>query len=68
MSNKGSYNINKLISFTETNNISLLGEYNKITRDTIISGICKRDDCTNYFTPFYISNADYKKYLYYIIL
>jgi ubiquinone/menaquinone biosynthesis C-methylase UbiE len=41
MSNKGSYNINRLISFTETNNISLLCEYSKVTRNTIISGICK---------------------------
>jgi hypothetical protein len=49
MANKGSYNITRLISFIETNNITLLGEYNKTTRDTIVSGICKRDGCSNCF-------------------
>lgn len=49
MSNKGSFNITRLISFTEINNITLLGEYNKTTRNTIISGACKTNDCGNYF-------------------
>jgi hypothetical protein len=49
MANKGTFNIDKLNSFTKTNNITLLGEYNKITRDTIISGICKTNNCGNYF-------------------
>ena len=49
MTNKGSFNITRLLSFIETNNITLLGDYNKITRNTIISGICKTNDCCNYF-------------------
>jgi|688.fasta_scaffold04704_6 hypothetical protein len=49
MKNKGSFNIDKLNFFTKINNITLLGEYNKITRDSIISGICKTNDCGNHF-------------------
>jgi len=49
MANKGSYNITRLLSFTKINNITLLDEYNKTTRDTIINGICKKDGCGNYF-------------------
>ena len=54
MTNKGSFNITRLLSFTKINNITLLDEYNKTTRETIISGICKTDDCGNCFTPFLI--------------
>jgi hypothetical protein len=49
MTNKGSFNINRLHSFIETNNITLIGEYNKTTRNTLISGICKTENCGNYF-------------------
>ena len=66
MSNKGSYNINRLISFTETNNVSLLGEYNKVTRNTIISGICKTDGCGNCFKKNFrtliVNNSFYCEY------
>lgn len=49
MTNKGSFNITRLHSFIETNNITLLGEYNKTTKNTIISGMCKTNDCGNCF-------------------
>jgi len=49
MTNKDSYNITRLLSFIETNNITLLDKYNKVTRNTIISGICKTDGCGSYF-------------------
>jgi hypothetical protein len=47
--NKGSYNIDRLKSYISLNNITLLGEYNKITRNTIISGVCKTNNCGNNF-------------------
>ena len=49
MKNKGSYNINKLNSFASLNDIILTGDYVNITRDTIISGICKTINCNNNF-------------------
>ena len=49
MSKKGSFNIDKLKSFISSNDVTLLGEYNNVTRNTIISGICKTPDCSNNF-------------------
>ena len=49
MKNKGSFNINKLNSFVSLNDIILTGDYVNITRDTIISGICKTNNCGNHF-------------------
>ena len=49
MTNKGSFNINKLCSFASSNDIILIGEYANVTRDTIISGICKNINCNKNF-------------------
>ena len=50
MSKKGSFNIDKLKSFISSNEVTLIGEYTNVTRNTIISGICKTPNCNNNFT------------------
>jgi hypothetical protein len=49
MKNKCSFNIDKLISFTLSNNIILIGDYIHVTRNTLIHGICKTIKCDNHF-------------------
>ena len=49
MKNKGSYNFDRLISFTSSNDIILIGDYTNVTRDTTITGVCKTVSCNNNF-------------------
>jgi hypothetical protein len=49
MTNKGSYDINRLKLFISNNNISLIGDYNYVTRNSLITGICKTINCSNQF-------------------
>jgi len=50
MTNKGSFDINRLKEIVITNNVSLIGEYNYVTRDSLITGFCKTINCENQFT------------------
>jgi hypothetical protein len=49
MSCKGSFDINRLELFSKEYNINLTDSYNYVTRDTLVSGICKTDYCNNIF-------------------
>jgi hypothetical protein len=49
MSLKGSFGIDRLNEFIKENNLILLDDYSYVTRNTIISGICKTDNCNNNF-------------------
>ena len=49
MRNKGSFNIDKLISFTLSNNVILIDNYIHVTRNTLIHGMCKSIQCNNHF-------------------
>jgi hypothetical protein len=49
MSKKGSFNIDKLNSFISSNEVTLIGEYSNVTRNTMVSGVCKTTDCNNNF-------------------
>jgi hypothetical protein len=49
MKNKGSFSIIRLNQFCLENNIELLGNYDYVTRDTIITGLCKMDNCKKSF-------------------
>ena len=49
MTNKGSFNIDKLKLFSNKNNLLLIGDYNKVTRDTMITSICKTENCNKQF-------------------
>ena len=49
MANKGTFNIDKLNSFTLLNNLILIGDYKNITRNSIIHGMCKTTNCNNNF-------------------
>ena len=49
MSLKGSFGIDRLNEFIKENNLILLDNYSYVTRNTIISGICKTDNCNNNF-------------------
>jgi hypothetical protein len=50
MTNKGSFDINRLNMFIIEHEITLIGDYNCITRDSLITGVCKTSDCSNQFT------------------
>ena len=49
MTNKGTFNIERLKLFFNENNLLLIGDYNKVTRDTMITSICKTENCNNQF-------------------
>jgi hypothetical protein len=49
MSCKGSFDVNRLELFTKEYGIKLIDSYNYVTRDTLVSGICKNNDCNNNF-------------------
>jgi hypothetical protein len=49
MTNKGTFNIDRLKLFSNENNLLLIGDYNKVTRDTKITSICKTANCNNQF-------------------
>jgi hypothetical protein len=44
-----SFNINFLNKFVKDNNITLIGEYENVTRDTKILGKCNNHECNNNF-------------------
>jgi len=50
MTNKGSFDITKLKLFIDEHKLSLIGDYNYITRNSLITGICKTPNCSNQFT------------------
>ena len=49
MTNKGTFNIERLKLFSNENNLLLIGGYNKVTRNTMITSICKTENCNNQF-------------------
>jgi len=61
---KGSYNYNNLIEYCSENKIILLKDYinTKVTRDTIIIGKCKKDNCDNNFNKIYRNFIKYGAY------
>ncbi len=49
LKNKTSLDLNYLNKFVKENNVRLIGDYEKITRDTKIKGHCNTLDCKNIF-------------------
>ena len=62
MDNKCSYNKDKLLLFAKNNNIILIGDYKSTTRNTIITGNCKTENCTNNFNKNFRSLMVYNSY------
>jgi hypothetical protein len=50
MTNKCSFDIIRLKLFIDEHKLSLIGDYNYVTRNSLITGICKTPNCSNQFT------------------
>ena len=50
MNNKGSFSAIFLNQFCIENDIELIGKYENVTRNTIINGLCKMNNCNTKFT------------------
>ena len=49
----GKFDINSLNNFVVENNFELIGEYEKVNRESIIKGKCKTLDCCNEFSKVF---------------
>jgi hypothetical protein len=49
----GKFDINSLNNFVAENNFELIGEYEKVNRESIITGNCKTEDCCNEFSKVF---------------
>jgi hypothetical protein len=49
----GKFDINSLNNFAAEDNFELIGEYEKINRESIIKGKCKTPDCCNEFSKVF---------------
>jgi len=56
------FDINLLNSFVAENCVELIGDYNKLTRDSIIKGKCKNNDCNNAFNKAFRTLFDNKSF------
>ena len=59
---KTMFDINLLNSFVVENCVELIGDYNKLTRDSIIKGKCKNNDCNNEFNKAFRTLFDNKSF------
>ena len=59
---KQRFDINLLNKFSFENDVEIIGEYNKINRQTIITGKCITFDCNEYFSKAFRTLFDNKSF------